>query len=258
MAASSRHPCLVALLLAATILVSGCAPLATLATSSPQAVSVTIPSGITLYVLTPVRSNLTVLAVSGAQYDTSLTRIPFGFGLGNNGVPTPAPNLVGGAEFAFTPLDLSAYSVNLSVASRGSTYALLLLGSLSGSVYRNVTSPGSFTLALTVASTAAAPSQGWNPLFGLTGIAAIGLGFTSEDGLILFSALLVSLFALGVRYSRKFLGLGLLLLLGLGLVIVGLVIESLVLGLYIASFVAVRAYFGLKRKGSNVPGETKT
>ncbi len=236
-----------ALLIVLVISILFIAPSAILAASSPQTLGVTVPSGTPVYVITPSHSNLTVLSVNGQQYETSLSRLQPGYVISNNGVPVTVPSLIGGEEFAFTPRNSSVYSVELGIGSSGTAYALVLLGSPSGNVFRNVSSSSSFELALTVTATPSqAQSQGWNPLFGLTGIGTIGFEFTSVEGLIFLSVVLVALFTLGVRYSKKFLGLGLLLLFGIGLVLVGLVIEGLVLAIYLASFIAVRAYFGFR------------
>jgi hypothetical protein len=104
---------------------------------------------------------------------------------------------------------------------------------------------------------APSPTQnsGWSALFGYTGLSIGAIGFSATDALLALAVASIVLIVSGTRYSRKLLGLGLLLLVVFGLAEVGFLITGLILTLYLASFFVIRSRFTPKTRRPGTQGE---
>ena len=250
---------LVIIMVLALALSAVAAPLAHAAETveSTQQESAAISLGESLGIFAPSPCNLTLLSATGGQYDIRLQNVvPF------SGLPTTVQSAAGhsmGDEIIFLPENSSVYTVDVNVTSSGPTYALITEGTPPPvNLLKNVTSGGSFVLTMVIT---VAPSVvkggGYNFLFGFTGLSLGRIDFSTADVLLVFTSLAIVLIGFGVWLNRKLFGLGLLLLFGIGTFLIGLLVASLILALYLASFVAVRSYFSLKaRKPKHEMGGT--
>jgi len=209
-----------------------------------QTVDVSLPSDQSLNVFTPSPSSLVLLSVAGAQYEIHHLN-----GVTLSGIRTAGQGA--GDEIVFVPGNGSVYSLDVNLSSPVPSYVLIRTGNppISGFL-KNVTGPANFSLDIRIAVTqSATQGSGWSALFGFTGLSIGGMGFSVTEVLIAVAIASVALIASGTRYSRKLLGVGLLLLIFLGLATLGFLLTGLALALYVASFVIVRSHFVLKTHG---------
>jgi hypothetical protein len=99
-------------------------------------------------------------------------------------------------------------------------------------------------------TSSAARTNGWNPLFGFTGLSLGGIGLNEVDSLAILALLSALLVVAGARFSNKILGLGILLSMTLAVSLLGFLIVGLAVLLYVGSFVVVRSYFSGRMRGA--------
>jgi hypothetical protein len=202
----------------------------------PPPLDVNLTYGQTLRILTPSSSNITILSLSGGQYDTGL--------------------YVSGAkdDLLFTPAQIANYSLVLNVSSAGANSAgLSELGTPTTAWVKNVTGTGNLILNLTVivVPQPVAQSSGWNPLFGFTGISLGGVTLDTTDILAIFAIFSVSLMLIGIKHNQKLVYTGLFFLSLIGMIVVGILVVAIIFGSYLAGFVVIKSYFGFRSRRQN-------
>jgi hypothetical protein len=198
-----------------------------------SSIVINMTSGVILRVLVPSSSNISVLSLSGGQYDAGM----YTAGTKN--------------EFLFTPAQVANYSLVLNVSSTSpTTINLTQIGDSPSTWSKNITSDMDDQILKISMSVLPQPpasqSSGWNPLFGFTGISLGGVTLNSTDVLGIFAAFSIFLMAVGIKRSQKLLYAGLFFLSLIGMIVVGILVVALVAGSYLAGFLIIRSYFGYK------------
>jgi hypothetical protein len=205
----------------------------TYATSPSRSLDVNVTFGQTLRINTPESSNVSILSLSGGEYDT---------GLYETGIKN---------ALLFTPAEIANYSLVLNVSATGQNSAgLSLLGTPTSTWMKNITGTGNLLLNLTVVvfPQPTAQSSGWNPLFGFTGISLGGVTLSATDVLSIFAIFSVSLILIGIKRSHKLMYAGMFFLSIIGMVIVGILVVGMILGSYLGGFLIIKSYFGFKAR----------
>jgi hypothetical protein len=208
----------------------------TYAPSPYQSIDVNLTFGFTLRVLTPLTSNVTILSLSGGEYDTGL----YASGTKN--------------ALLFTPAQIANYSLVLNISSIGANSASLSeLGSTASTWTKNLTGTGNLLLILSidVIPQPVSQSSGWNPLFGFTGISLGGITLGATDILAIFAIFSASLIVIGIKRSHKLLYAGLFFMSLIGMIVVGILVVGIILGSYLAGFLIIKSYFGFRSRKQN-------
>jgi len=195
--------------------------------------NINLTYGQILRVLTPSTTNVSVLSLSGGQYDVGL------YTTGNKN------------DLLFTPAQISNYTLTLQISSSTTTTASISeLGNPASTWTKNITGTGNFVLriAIVVLPEAVSQSSGWNPLFGFTGISLGGVTLNSTDILSIFAALSVMLMAVGAKRSTKLLYTGLFFLSIIGMIVVGILVVGAIFASYFGGFLIIRSYFGYRSR----------
>ncbi len=203
--------------------------------TTSNSISVSTTSQQYVKVIASLTSNITVLSVSGGQYDLSLSTI------------------AGMNQLQFTPLNVTQYSLIVNVSSLGSNFAYVLKqnGAFATPI-KNVTTQGNIILNFTITSLQPV-SQGnsWDPLFGVTGIRVQGFSLSFPTIVGIMIALGVSLLALGIRFRSYLSYLGMMIL-SMGVVMVlGILVSIVILIAYILSFVGITVLWNFSSKKRN-------
>jgi hypothetical protein len=219
--------------------------------ASAQTVNVNLPRGESLSLFSPIPSNLTLLSVTGMAYNIYSQSVSFQSQAVSAAGVQPLERTISGNEIVFVPGNGSTYSIKVNLSSPNTTYALIFEGVVpSGLLVKNVTDVGMIVLDVNLSVVASkASTAGWNLLYGYTGINLAGVGLSSTGFLIAFALAAITLVGVGARFSRKLLYLGTMFMLGLGTFFLGLLVIGLAIGVYLASFVAIRSYFAIKARG---------
>ncbi len=186
--------------------------------------------------LTPQTSNVTILSLSGGQYDTGL----YATGTKN--------------DLLFTPAQIANYSLVLNISSTGANSASLSeLGSSASTWTKNITGTGNLLLNLSIAVLPQPVSQssGWNPLFGFTGISLGGITLGATDILAIFAIFSASLIIIGIKRNHKLLYAGLFFMSLIGMIVVGILVVGIILGSYLGGFLIIKSYFGFRSRKQN-------
>lgn len=199
-------------------------------------IDVNLTFGQILRIEVPSSSNVSILSLSGGQYDTGL--------------------YVSGSkqDLLFTPAQIANYTLVLNISSATpSSAGLSLLGSPTTTWTNNVTATGNFILNMTVIVLPQPVSQssGWNPLFGFTGISLGGITLDTTDILAIFALFSISLMLIGIKRSQKLLYTGLFFLSLVGVVVVGILVVGIIFGSYLAGFLVIKSYFGFRSRRQN-------
>jgi hypothetical protein len=198
--------------------------------AAPVAVQVSIYSNQSVVVVVPPASNISLLSVTGNQYNVGVTN-----GIRSN-ILTFSPTASNGT-----------YSVLLNVSSDQSTYATIMQSTgVIQTLVKNVTSSGNLLVNLSVTVTEQVSSGvAWNALSGFLGLGLNlgGVNLDTTDVLAIFLGISLTIIGLGANFNQKFLFVGLFLLSILGIVAVGIIGVGLTLGAYILSFVAIKSYY---------------
>ncbi len=198
-----------------------------------QSIDINLTFGMTLRVLTPQTSNVTILSLSGGQYDT---------GLYTSGTKN---------DLLFTPAQIANYSLVLNISAIGVNSAgLSEVGTPASTWTKNITGTGNLLLILSidVLPQPVSQSSGWNPLFGFTGISLGGITLGATDILAMFAIFSASLIIIGVKRSHKLLYTGLFFMSLIGMVVVGILVVGLILGTYLAGFLIIKSFFGFRSR----------
>jgi hypothetical protein len=206
------------------------------ASSSSQVVHViqaNVTFGQILRVLTPSTSNITILSLSGGQYD---------IGLYTSGTKN---------DVLFTPAQIENYTLVLNVSSTAANSAgFSLLGTPQTTWVKNVTGTGNLILHINVQVLPQPVSQssGWNPLFGFTGISLGGITLDATEVVVIFALFSASLIIIGMKRSHKLLYIGLFFLSLIGMIELGILVVGVIIGSYVAGFLIIKSYFGFKSR----------
>jgi hypothetical protein len=196
----------------------------------PVTVRVSIFSNQSMQIVVPASSNLTLLSLRGEQYNVGVTYGP------RTNVLTFSPSSSNGT-----------YSMLVNVSSPSPTNVLVM--QTSGGVQtlaKNVTSGDSILLNLSVSVSPEINSgPSWNPLSGFIGLGLSfgGLSLDTTDIFAIFLGISLLVIGLGVKFSQKFVFVGLSFLSLVGVAAVGILGVGLVLGLYVLSFFAVKSCY---------------
>ena len=200
---------------------------------SRSSLEVNLTSGQILRVITSSSTNVSVLSLSGGQYD---------LGLYTSGAKN---------ELLFTPAQLANYTLSLNISSTaGDIVSLSAIGESPTTWTKNITTTGNLILDLTVdvLPEPVSESSGWNPLFGFTGISLGGVTLGSTDVLAIFAAFSLGLMIVGAKKSQKLLYAGLFFLSLIGMIVVGILVVGVIIGSYFAGFLIIRSYFGYRSR----------
>jgi len=198
-----------------------------------QAINVNLTSSQLLRIIIPASSNVSVLSLTGGQYD---------LGLYKSGTK---------ADLLFTPIQTANYTMALNISSSTSNYADMgVLGSQPDSWTKNVTGTGNLILdiAITVLPPPVSGASGWNPLFGFTGISLGGITINATDFLAIFAIFSVALVIAGVKFSKKLVYGGLFFLSIIAMIEVGILFVGIVVVSYFAGFAVIKSYFGFRSR----------
>lgn len=195
---------------------------------------INMTSGEIFRLLTSSSTNISVLSLSGGQYD-----------LGQYITGTKNALL-------FTPAQVSNYTLSLNVSSAGAdTISMSEIGTSQSTWTKNITISQGIAildLKIVVLPESVSQSSGWNPLFGFTGISLGGVTLGSTDILIIFTAFSLMLVAVGAKKSHKLLYTGLFFLSLIGMIEVGILVVGAIIGSYFAGFLIIRSYFGYRSR----------
>lgn len=196
---------------------------------------VNLTTGDIFRVLVPSASNVSLLSLSGGQYDAGL----YSIGTKN--------------EFLFTPDEIANYTLSLNLSGSASyTVNLGVVGAASESSWsKNITvSAGEeiLNIEIIVLPEQVSQSSGWNPLFGFTGISLGGITLSSTDILAMFAAFSILLMGVGAMRSQKLLYLGLFSLSLIGMIVVGILVVAIIAGSYLGGFLVIRSYYGYRSR----------
>jgi hypothetical protein len=197
--------------------------------ATPTNVRVTISANQSLDVIVPSSSNLTLLSVTGGQYNLKTIYEP------------------SGNELTFSPSTNGTYSVLVNVSSVAVTG--ILIEQTTGvllTLLKNVTASGVtlLNLSITVLPPSASGST-WNALSGFIGLGFSfgGVNLSTSDFLAIFLGFSLLVMGLGVKYNQKLLFVGLIILSLVGIATVGILGVAVVAGGYVSSFFAIRYYY---------------
>jgi hypothetical protein len=200
---------------------------------SHYSLQINLTSGDILRVIASSSTNITVLSLSGGQYD---------LGLYTSGSKN---------DLLFTPAQIANYTLSLNVSTASSDIISISdIGTSQSTWTKNITMSGIAILDLSVVVLPETVSQssGWNPLFGFTGISLGGVTLDSTDILSIFAVFSISLIVLGAMKSQKLLYTGLFFLSLIGMIVVGIFVVGVVIGSYFAGFLVIRSYFGYRSR----------
>jgi hypothetical protein len=186
--------------------------------------------------MTPQTSNVSILSLSGGEYDTGL----YAAGTKN--------------DLLFTPAQIANYSLVLNISEIGPNSAgLNLVGPPTTTWTKNFTGTGNLLLNLTVVVLPQPVSEasGWNPLFGFTGISLGGVTLNATDILSIFAIFSGALVLIGIKRSHKLLYAGMFFLSLIGMIVVGILVVGVIVGSYLAGFLVIKSYFGFKSRRQN-------
>jgi hypothetical protein len=208
-------------------------------TVEPQNLDVNLTFGGILRILSPSSSNISIMSLSGGQYDLGL----YTAGTKN--------------DLLFTPAQIANYTLMLNISTVGANSASLSsLDTTATAWTKNVTGFGNLILniSIIVLPQPVSQSSGWNPLFGFTGISLGGVTLGTTDILAIFAIFSVSLMILGIKRSQKLFYAGLFFLSLIGIVVVGILFVAAVIGSYLGGFLIIRSYFGYRsrRQGGGI------
>jgi hypothetical protein len=204
--------------------------------STTPTVNVNLTSGQILRIAVAATSNVSVLSLTGGQYDLGFYKS------GTKG------------DLLFTPDEIANYSLIVNVSSSSTNYAGLdVLGSPTSSWTKNVTGTGNLILdiAVSVLPEPVAQSSGWNPLFGFTGISLGGITINSTGFLAIFAIFSVSLIVVGMKFNQKLVYCGMFFLSLVAMIEVGILVVGIVFVSYLAGFAIIRSYFGFRSRRQN-------
>ncbi len=196
-------------------------------------ISVNLTSSQVLRIIVPATSNVSVLSLTGGQYD---------LGLYKSGTR---------ADLLFTPVQTANYSMVVNVSSSTLNYADMdVLSSPADSWMKNVTGTGNLILdiAVTVLPQPVSEASGWNPLFGFTGISLGGITINATDFLAIFAVFSVVLLIAGMKFSKKLVYGGLFFLSIIAMIEVGILFVGVVIVSYFAGFAVIKSYFGFRSR----------
>ncbi len=197
--------------------------------TTPTNVQVSISSNQSVDVVVPSSSNLTLLSVTGGQYNLKTIDEP------------------SGNQLTFSPSTNGTYSVSVNVSSVATTSILILQSTgVLQTLLKNVTASGVtlLNLSITVLPSTASGST-WNPLSGFIGLGFSfgGINLSTSDVLAIFLGISLLIMGLGVRYNQKLLFVGLFILSLVGIATVGILGVAVAAGGYVFSFFAIRYYY---------------
>jgi len=196
-------------------------------------INVNLTTSQVLRIIVPASSNVSVLSLTGGQYD---------LGLYKSGTKS---------DLLFTPIQIANYSMLVNVSSSTSNYADMgVLSSPADSWIKNITGTGNLILdiAITVQPQPVSQASGWNPLFGFTGITLGGLTISATDFLAIFAIFSVTLLIAGMKFSRKLVYGGLFFLSIIAMIEVGILFVGAVIVSYFAGFAVIKSYFGFRSR----------
>jgi len=186
-----------------------------------------------LRIIVPATSNVSVLSLTGGQYD---------LGLYKSGTK---------ANLLFTPEQIANYSMIVNVSSSSANSADMgVISSPADPWVKNITGTGNLILdiAVIVVPQPISEASGWNPLFGFTGISLGGITINATDFLVIFALFSAALLVIGVKYSRKLVYGGLFFLSIIAMIEVGILFVGVVFISYFAGFAVIKSYFGFRSR----------
>jgi hypothetical protein len=198
--------------------------------------NVNLTYGQILRIEAPSTSNVTIISLSGGQYDIGLYSSD-----GKN-------------DLLFTPAQIANYTLVVDVSSNTSNYANISeIGTPSTAWTNNITGTGDLILNLDVivVEQPVSPASNWNPLFGFTGISLGGVTLDTTDFLAIFAIFSIALMMIGIKRSQKLLYTGLFFLSIIGMIVVGILVVAAIIGSYLAGFVVIKSYFGFRSRRQN-------
>jgi hypothetical protein len=203
------------------------------ATTSPDSVTLNIPTYQTVYVTAPSTSNITVVSVTGQNYSLQSNR-QF-----NSNI------------LSFTPSNSGRYTILLNVSSLGANFAYVAKQATPVNVAAcnncNFTGQGNLLILLNVNSTSGtAQGSSWDPLFGMLPLRLQGFSVSFYDVIGTIAVFGFVFLGLGIAFRSKVAYLGIAILFIIGAIILGLFVLLGIVGLYLLGFALINIVWKYK------------